>query len=316
MPDFTTHYLFGEQVFEELSPDIQTIIGENRTAFNYGTEGPDFLFFFRSISGALSGNPLVPLGSRLHSQHIGETMDFMKHYIASKQEDAEEYRVLCAYYMGFICHYFLDKTVHPYVYFLQGSLCAHHPERTPRSMHCRIEAELDSILYQFFKKKPVTTFSVKNHFTMDAFSKNVISRMYSELFETVFDTSVEVKDLMQSFDDTRNASCLLYDNSGVLPVMRNILGELFPKTLDITYMIKPKTVKTDTANIRENLWHHPLNPDQKSRKSVLGLFHDAKDAVVPALEATFDTLNDPGSVPFDTSLTFGGNPVDVPEEDF
>ena len=309
MPDFTTHYLFGEQVYDLLTPQMQTVIGENRTAFNYGTQGPDFLFFYRSVSGALSGNPLLKMGSRLHEERIGETMDFMKRYIASKQDTGREFDVLRAYYMGYICHYFLDKTVHPYVYFLENSLCEHHPERTHRSMHCRIEAELDSILYRFFKKKPVTTFPVKNYFTMDAFSKNVISRMYSQLFESVFDLSVEVQDLMRSFDDTRNTTCLLYDNSGMLPVMRNILGEIFPKTLDLTYMIKPKTVKTDTANFRENPWHHPLFPEQRSRRSVLGLFNDAKDAAVPALEQTFAGLEDGEGVPFDTSLTFGGNPA-------
>ena len=45
MPEFTTHYLFGQSILEGFSPEIKSIIENNMTAFKWGLQGPDLLFY-------------------------------------------------------------------------------------------------------------------------------------------------------------------------------------------------------------------------------------------------------------------------------
>lgn len=311
MPDLATHYLFGEKVLELLPQDLQRMLEAHRAVFNFAVQGPDLLFFRKALGKGLSIKSSLPsYGGQMHREKIKETLDFMKRYTASKQSETEEYEVLCTYFLGFICHYYLDKTVHPYVYFLVDSICRRHPERTETSVHVKIEAELDAILYELFKKEPVTTFAVKEHFAIDCRSKNIIAKLYTELLREVYGAEFEVRSVMKCFDEMYNTSRLLYDKTGIVRAASDVLGHLLPITRDVTGHVKPKQVKMDTANLNGNCWHHVQNPSMRSHKSVLTLFEEAKEAVAPVLVKTAAQLDDGCGVAFDTSLNFAGNAVE------
>lgn len=307
MPDLTTHTLFGQKVLENLSQPLFDIIKEHYSAFCFGAQGPDLLFFRKAVS-IFSGKSFLPkMGSRMHKEKVSETLNFMKSYIESVKKDSEEEEILISYFMGFICHYHLDKTVHPYVYFLEESICNHHPERTPLSVHVRIESQLDTVLYELIEGRPISEFPLKRCFAIDTLSKNIIGKMYADLLKEVFEQETSVSEVMKSFDDLLQINALLYDGSGFLPAAADMVGKVFPKTLDLTYHLKPKTVQEDIANLRGNLWHHPKNPALKYRKSVLTLFSQAKEEVIPALEETYSQIGNGLPVPFDISLDFAGN---------
>ena len=305
MPALTTHYLFGDRVLPELPEEIRQIIEQHRPLYHCALQGPDLLFFRCAVSGK---SFLPKVGGRMHHEKIGEVLSFMKQYTAS-QKEKEEYPVLLTYFFGYICHYYLDKTVHPYVYFLTDSICNHHPEKTPHSVHVKIESQLDTVFYGLLEKRNITDFPVKTLFTVPQEEKEIIGRMYSQLLKEVFDLDFDSREIAKAFDDMKNLNIPLFDKTGILMTASNILGEIFPKTLDLTAQIRPKRVSVDIANLCENCWHHPENPKLKLRKSVFTLFQDAKEEVVTAMKSTYDTLEDGMGVHFDTDLDFAGNIV-------
>lgn len=310
MPDLTTHYLFGETVYPNLNEDVQNVIDNHRNVFNVGLQGPDLLFFHNVIkSPFINKSPLPKIGSRMHTELIKDVLNYMKLYIGTLESPSTEHDILSSYYIGYVCHYFLDKTVHPYVYYLVEKIHNKFPKQTELSIHVKVESEIDVILYKHFKNLKITQFPVKDILTVSTLEKNIIGKMYSDMIRELFNTEVSVADVMKSFDDLINASKLFYDKTKVLGKVSKVLNSVFPITKDITYHIKPLEVKFDTANLSCNLWHHPLYPEIKSHKSVLTMFYDAKEDVVSVINDLFPMLNSETPILFDTSLDFHGNKV-------
>ena len=54
-----------------------------------------------------------------------------------------------SYVWGFVCHYSLDCTAHPYVNWLAVELAKQRPWETPSTMHGEIESALDAIILRF-----------------------------------------------------------------------------------------------------------------------------------------------------------------------
>lgn len=304
MPALTTHYLFGDRVLPQLPEEIQQIIQRHRPMFHSALQGPDLLFFRCAISGK---SFLPKVGGRMHHEKISEVLSFMKNYTASHKENEWEHSVLLTYFLGYICHYYLDKTVHPYVYFLTESICSRHPEKTAHSVHVKIESQLDTVFYHLLERKEITRFPVKELFSVPQEEKEIVGRMYSQLLKEVFDLDFDSLEIAKAFDDMKKLNQPLFDRTGILMTASNIIGEFFPKTLDLTMQLRPKRVSVDIANLCENYWHHPQNPKLKFKKSVLTLFEEAKEEVTTAIKSTYDTLEDGMPVHFDTDLDFAGN---------
>lgn len=312
MPDLTTHFLFGESILTHLPEDLKQLITAHKNLFHYALQGPDMFFFHKVLTGPFVGMSNLPrCGRIMHRFRIKETFEFMQNYMLQKQDCELERDILRVYYLGYLGHYFLDKTVHPYVYFLTESVCKQHPKRTQRSIHARIESEFDFYFYQKFYEKPVASFPVREYFDVDGLTKNIIAKMIVQLLEDVYQEVTEVGEVMRCFDDMKNISSLLYDSSGILSSITTGLGAVFPKTLDLTYQVKPVRVSGDALNLKHRQWNHPLNPENKSRKSVPELFETAEKSILPVYLQTWQSWQSPmaelSPLPFDTSLDFSGN---------
>lgn len=304
MPALTTHFLFGEEVLQELPSPLSSMIKQHRAIFHYGLQGPDLLFF----RFAISGKTILPkVGSRMHREKIAETMQFMKRYTAEHKNHRETYDILLTYFLGYICHYYLDKTIHPYVYFLVDSTLQHHPNKKSHPVHVQIESELDSILYEVLRGEPITSFSMKEHFTPSREEKRVIGELYERLVREVLQESFPAKEFVGAFNDLKHLNQLMYDPSGISFSLSRMLGRLIPRTLFLTAHLKPKKVSRDTANFCEHYWHHPEDPSQRCRKSVLTLFQEAKEEVIPVLLSVCTSITEEGPLPFSTTLNFAGN---------
>ncbi|MDE5670182.1 MAG: zinc dependent phospholipase C family protein, partial [Eubacterium sp.] len=138
MPAFSTHYIFAEEMMDRLKEIADFKINEN--AVFIGAQGPD-IFFFHRVFPWQKGKPLRKLGSSLHREKPGILLNKLFNYChTSKSSIAKSYA------FGFILHYALDRSCHPYVYYLQNKITQRQPEFNPHSAHNIIELSLDSLM--------------------------------------------------------------------------------------------------------------------------------------------------------------------------
>ena len=130
MPTTYTHDVFGKMVYQKLPENLKEIVEEHMNAYRIGQHGPDILFYYHLFHE----NPVNQKGMAMHEQIAASFFRKCKEYC---QETGDEEAL--AYVFGFICHYMLDSTCHPYI--------AKYMEKTG-ARHDEIETELDRYLME------------------------------------------------------------------------------------------------------------------------------------------------------------------------
>lgn len=120
MPDIVVHTGFGAEVIGELQPDI------DRRIFDFGLLGPDPYLFYRWFVPPFRSR-VSRYASVMHREHTAD-------YLIELARRAVHNRAVFSYLCGFLCHYALDSTAHPYINRLAQNSSA---------MHMAIEHKLD-----------------------------------------------------------------------------------------------------------------------------------------------------------------------------
>ena len=138
MPAILTHDLFGRGVLEDAASLLKMRSVDERDAFLLGNQGPDPLFY-------LVIDPLMhkwsPLGGALHDAAPAEVLLAMRE--AALRLEGRERQVARAYVAGFACHWLLDSTVHPLVYWWQHGICGAGVPGLDESAGSRVHAEIE-----------------------------------------------------------------------------------------------------------------------------------------------------------------------------
>lgn len=136
MPTTYAHDLFGKMVYHRLCPEIQEEIKKYQTTYQIGLHGPDILFYVRPFHK----NRFNKMAHRLHRENAAGF--FEKGRRVWQETQKEE---ILVYLMGFICHFMLDSTCHPYI--------SNYMKKTGAA-HDEIETEFDRALMLRTGKDP------------------------------------------------------------------------------------------------------------------------------------------------------------------
>ena len=129
MPSTYAHRRFGTNVLEHLPDELRAQLEQNRELYDIGLHGPDLLFYYH----AEKSTTVAALGNAMHEQP-GRVFFERARGVVRQAKDRD---AALAYALGFVCHFALDSTCHPYV------------ERYTRESgvsHCEIETEFDNQL--------------------------------------------------------------------------------------------------------------------------------------------------------------------------
>ncbi len=163
MPAFFTHVQTGDCIREKIeNQTAKAVIENNKGAFYSGTQGADYLYFYKYY--CMFVEPKIKmLGYAMH--HMRPQMFFVKsaQYIKEKNSD-----VLKAFIYGYVSHYCLDRRLHPVI----------SAEAKSYSKHLRLEHDLDSMY-------------LKDKFGLDATKIN-----RADILKETYDNSGEIDDFV------------------------------------------------------------------------------------------------------------------------
>lgn len=165
MPTTYAHYRFGTEVYKSLPIDIRDQIRPYLGLYSIGLHGPDILFYYR----AMIKNRVTGTGYAMHARPGREFFERAEEILGTiSQDDAAP---SMAYLYGFLCHFALDSTCHPYI----GDMV-----RETSLTHSTIEAEFDRMLmdrdgYDPLRYRPIT------HIWPTRFHARIISLFFPEI---------------------------------------------------------------------------------------------------------------------------------------
>ena len=135
MPDLVAHIWFSERVAAALPPEVRSKTGH--LLYPYAAVGPD-VWFPLGFYGT-KDKPLAKRGGHMHENETGAFLTALTERCrTSKARD-----LLFAYLAGYICHYAMDRTCHPYIVYRTGDYLGTPETLRYRGNHTRLERAID-----------------------------------------------------------------------------------------------------------------------------------------------------------------------------
>lgn len=288
MPNIITHKIFAQEVLKDLrKQDIKEIIVRHPQIFYIGSNGPDFLFFYHSKPWeAYKSHSLNRLGSRMHAAHINEFYRSALHSV-STQSDPVVKENMMAYLFGHLCHWALDKTTHPYIFYRTGNC-----KGISAGYHHRFESMLDTMMLDRYEGVDIKDYKSYEICSYDDEMLKAIARIYVPAARAVYHVDVKVHELRESLDSWKDIQKLLYDPSnakycvlkGVETIIRKpwaISGNVVKRRIDDRY---------DILNEGHQLWLHPCDDHISSNASFLELFTSATTTALTIIEKAYGCM--------------------------
>ena len=139
MPATYTHHEFTKDVYNELN--VNNKLNDYQDIFNLFGKSFDVLYFVRE-----------KLGHFAHKNNVNLYFQNIIKYIRDNELDNDG--EVLAYLYGSICHYVLDSTIHPYIFYKSGSYNAKNKNTYKyKGKHNYFEYMIDAIYYQNKNRK-------------------------------------------------------------------------------------------------------------------------------------------------------------------
>lgn len=316
MPAILTHDFFGKDAFGSAIDALGLYTPDERDAFLLGNQGPDPLFYLKPLP------PLADfqkLGVDLHREAPTELLVQMRK--VADDMSGQDARIARAYLGGFVCHYLLDRAMHPLVDYWERGICEAGVEGLDLSdhsiVHAEIERDLDEMVLYAKRNQTIETYRpYREVLRIRDEALDVIGRLYFEA-RMVPDGETEPT-LSQIFPLAtrcfRVAQRVFWSPKGIVS---GALGLIEPRLTRSRYSLlqamsqRPRAEKTSVyANADRRAWRNPFS-GVVSNASFDDLYEAALAMVTPALERVFSQdFDEASSAELTRGLNFSGECVE------
>ena len=268
MPDPTVHVSFGREVLASLPQEVRDAI--TPVPYTFSLFGPDVWFLYKPFGRHESR------GRRMHTTKPGLFLMSLLRRAGTSAAQAEMF----SYLAGFMCHYALDSTAHPYIIYLTAE-----KHVFPRSHMC-LEHALDAAVMQrdgyWGEKHPLT-----DHYFPKLRLPEKMRADLDAVYESVYGWTGCWADM--------NRSCLRYRQCfRIMEHPRGFAARLtrltkIPVLRSLMYS-ESFFLGRDPENEAHRTWHHPFDPTLASDESFPEMREKARQFAVRIISAAFRYL--------------------------
>ncbi len=255
MPDLITHHLFCQQVLDNaaLPPDAHRAIANYPSAFYWGAQGPDLLFYHRVLFG---GSRLNAAAKFMHRSDTNKLMEEFIRILITAPKSCKD--ILISYFCGFLCHYALDSVMHPYVYFWQKEFCDINDDLSPSGAHSYVESSIDVALHQKTFGFSANDFDLKP-FSLPTAQKNAIAWCYSHLIKNLCNETYPPQQIEECFADMLRMEKLFYGDHKFIARAVSFAEQFSGKRGAASghFKLKSAPPNWDCLNLSHNSWQNP-----------------------------------------------------------
>lgn len=283
MPNIVTHYLFANECAKKLNKAVQKCIEKYPREYIIGSNGPDFLFFYQFFDS--KKKHIRDIGNLLHAYKINEFYTKAGNII-NQCDDEELKEAMTSYLAGHLCHWALDSTTHPYVFYKTG-----WQAKINESMHHRFEYMIDALLLEKMKQTSIKKFKYYLLTKQSKISVKTIASIYVPICNELFDSELDEKIIKQALDDWYSINRFCYDPYKV----KTPFVKLYEKKVNSPYLYSGNIIPAkadytyDVLNLEKNSWCYPVDDTKTSNESFIELFEKAQNLAVDCIEVMLES---------------------------
>ena len=259
MPCVITHYLFAEQALKALPAGLITT-PEERRAFILGNFGPDpFGVHFGTTLKRFSTCRF--LARDMHHSHMTRNFMCLREGVGHLSPDDQG--IGRAFVLGFLGHWLLDSTCHPFVFSQQNAICAADEDLATRPgvVHAVIESTLDSWLLWTMCHATVTEFPVSRMLARTPRIDRVMGALVAYTVQNVFGTTISATEYARAFWDFDHIFRIVDPVGCPASKVLSRVEMLFKKTSLVLGWGHPiwTSDECSAANLDHKFWDNPLS---------------------------------------------------------
>lgn len=303
MPALVSHHHFAVTALRASEPHVRQAARENTTAFRWGAQGPDILFFHR---GLLSSKT-TKLGHMMHKQKVARAFREMAAFAAEKHQTE-----LLSYLLGFACHYILDRTAHPFVTYISNYRLEPVYDLTDSALHSLCEADLDAAVITNFISGEQQQYEAFRLLEFQPHVSHLIGELISYVGWKVYGLRTSAGKVESAMRSMLLAQSLLHDGEGKRLAAVRAWERIAGRPGELSCMIRPaEPLSEDCPNLTHGVWIDPQYPHVRRYDSFFDLLEEAKAPALELMGVVYDAYHKGKAVP---DIFFDLNYSGVPEE--
>lgn len=291
MPATITHAFFAKDVYDILPNDIRKNLEIDRCKMF--SQSTDSLMFYNLFS-LFPGKEIRDFQGYFHKKQSQEFfINLLRYTKDNKIKDKDVY----SFIVGFICHYALDTTVHPYIIYRTGIFKKDIPSTYKyNNVHTFMETFIDNDMVRRREKTNPYKFDIgKFCFDLKPFSKS-LDKTINYTFYNTFKLKEMAEVYYKSLRQMKMALVLFRRDS--YGIKKNIYKLVDTFTSKRTFRFEaisyhyPLDDKHNFLNSNHHMWRNPTTYDMTSTESFVDLYLKAIKLAKVLICASFDYLND------------------------
>lgn len=291
MPATVVHAYFAQDLNDILPKEIKNKLDVDRLK-TFG-QSTDSLMFYNLFS-ILPGKNIRDFQKYFHTNKTQEFFINLINYI--KENDYTEDIDVNSFLVGTICHYVLDSTVHPYIYYKTGYFNKNDKSTYKyNNVHTFMETFLDNDMIKRRESINPYKFNIsKFSFDTSKFS-NELNDTIKYTFKETFDVDNMDKIYYKSLKQMKNSIFIFrQDRYGIKKFFYKLADTFTSKRVfrfeAISYHY-PLNDRHNFLNENHKLWRNPCDYSLTSEESFLDLYLRALKLAKVMICASFDYIN-------------------------
>lgn len=302
MPAFFTHYRFGFHSYKKMRINsVKKSIRQYPHSFVLGCQGPDLFFYsMRNYT-----DKRYCFSDRIHEEKTGEFFVNMTKDVLNKNNNRCDKNIKLAYLAGFLAHYYLDCSIHPYVYSIVGL----GKGKETIGKHFQLESDIDINILKKLDDKVPSDFNPPEIISLSKDEKLAVSeQLYRTISKTYGDVLVTKKQCWMVFNEMRVALFVMTDKSGKKGMYGKMLEDrLFGYPVGSPLLYNDLVAGfSDPCNESHQIWLNPFT-DKLCTDSVFDLFDSALEKYIVAIEKLDDLIAEPSNEKMKIFFDYIGN---------
>ncbi|MFA5602996.1 MAG: zinc dependent phospholipase C family protein [Bacilli bacterium] len=298
MPSTFTHSIFVLDVYDKFDEINRERLKNNIEELKLFAQGPD-VFLFHDIAKLTRKKAVWILGKTVHRNN---TKDFFINVVSYiKKNKLENNYSVIAFLYGFICHYVLDSTCHPFIIYKTGVYNKDNRESLKYiGMHDDMESAIDAYFIKNKLKIKARKYKPHNYISeLKEFSPE-LNKIIDYTFKETFEWDNVSKIYFKSYKRMKKLYKLYrYDPFKIKRTLYSFIDKITPKKIRdlkwISYNYDYKR-KLHYLNLEKQKWNHPLDKNETYNYSFIELYVIACSKAVNIINEVNKVLYKKGSI--------------------